>query len=144
MKRTLLCRLYPAAVLPCLWLCLPAMAQDSRIAGRITDATGAAQATAVVTATRLDSGSTRQVLSNAQGRFQLDRLPPGDYRIDVVKPGFKPLSRYGVGLSPGSTASVELRMEDAAVPGTVTESLLAYVCGLSVGSGCETFDTPLP
>jgi hypothetical protein len=70
-------RLYPAATL-CLGLCSSLLAQDSRITGHITDASGAVVAAAVVTATQVDSGSTRQVLCNAQGYFQLAPLPPGN------------------------------------------------------------------
>jgi len=83
-----------------LWLLLilPVMAQDPLITGHITDASRTAVATAVVTVIQVDSGSRRQVLSSAKGFFQLAPLPPGRYRIDVVKPGFKPLSRAGVEL----------------------------------------------
>ncbi|HXM43659.1 MAG TPA: carboxypeptidase-like regulatory domain-containing protein [Bryobacteraceae bacterium] len=81
--------------------------------GRVTDAAGTAVATAIVMTTQVDSGWKRQVLSNAQGYYQLAALPAGTYRIEAVKPGFKPLSRTGVSLSPGATATVDLRMETA-------------------------------
>ena len=45
-------RLYPAATL-CLGLCSSLLAQDSRITGHITDASGAVVAAAVVTATQV-------------------------------------------------------------------------------------------
>jgi len=137
--------LYPAAIPLCLWLSLPATAQDCRIAGRITDAGKTAVATAIVTATQVDSGSKRQVLSNAQGYFQLAPLPPGQYRIEAAKPGFKPLSPEGVSLGPGSTTTMDLQMENADISSVALEVrrgdagfLLAYICGLSAGSGCET------
>jgi len=142
---------YPAVTL-CLWFCSPLLAQDSRIAGRITDAAGAAVATAVVTATQVDSGSALQVLCNAQGYFQLAPLPPGEYRIEAVKPGFKPLLRTGVGLGPGLTATVRLRMDNARVSETIalaarksgTGFLLTYMCDFSLGSGCEMLETGNP
>jgi len=145
MERTLNWRLFPIAVLLCLWPSLPVMGQDCRITGSITDAGGSALATAIVTATHLESGFERQVLSNAQGSFQLAPLPAGQYRIDAVKPGFKPLSRTGVFLGEGLASALDLRMEAAAASETVTLEarktgagfLLTYVCGLSRGSGCE-------
>jgi hypothetical protein len=144
-------RALPAAVLLCLCASLPATAQDCRITGHLTDASRAAVATAVITVTEVDSGAKRQVLSNAQGFFRIAPLPPGKYRIDAVKPGFMPLSRTGVELGPGSTATVDLRMDDAEVAETATlevrktgaGSLLVYFCGLSRGSGCEMLE-PLP
>jgi len=140
--------LYQVAVPLCLWFSLPAVGQDCRITGHVIDAGRAAVASAIVTVTQLDSGSSRQVLSNTQGYFQLAALPPGTYRIDAMKPGFKPLSRTGVELSPGSAFTLDLRMEDAEVSETVSlearksgaESLLVYICGLSLGSGCEMLE----
>jgi len=143
--------LYPAVAL-CLGLWLPLLGQDSRITGRITDAAGAVVAAAVVTATQVDSGSTRQVLCNAQGYFQLAPLPPGEYRIEAIKPGFKPLLRTGVGLSPGLTANVRLQMDNAEVSETVPQVarnsdrgfLIAYMCDFALGSGCEMLETVSP
>jgi hypothetical protein len=119
---------------------LPLLEQDSRITGRITDSDGAVVAAAVVTATQVDSGATRHVLCNAQGYFQLAPLPPGKYRIEAVKPGFKPLLRTGVGLGSGLTASVRLQMDREAGAG----SLLTYMCDFALGSGCEILETRSP
>ena len=118
----------------CLHFGLSALAQNSLIIGHITDANRDAVTTAVVTVTQLGSGSRRQVLSNARGVFQLAPLAPGRYRIDVVKPGFKPLLRSGVELGANLAANVDLQMEHAEAG---TTSLLAYICGLSAGSCCE-------
>jgi hypothetical protein len=144
-------RLYQAALPLCLGLCLPALGQDTRITGRVLDPSRAAVATTVVTVTQVDSGFRRQVLSNAQGYFQLAPLPPGQYRIEALKPGFKPLSNTLVGLHPGATATIDLQLENAEVSDSVTfearksdvGSLLTYICGLSQGSGCETL-YPIP
>jgi hypothetical protein len=122
----------------CPWLSLPLMAQDCRITGHIADANRAGVATAIVTVTQVDSELTRQVLSNADGNFQLARLPQGKYRIDVVKPGFKPLSRIGVELGKNAATTVDLQMEDARKAGA--EFLLTYICGISLGSGCEMLE----
>jgi hypothetical protein len=146
MERKLNGTLYYASVPLCLWFSLPAMGQDCQITGRVLDAGRAAVATAVVTVTRVDSGLRRQVLSNAQGYFQLTPLSSGTYRIEAVKPGFKRLSRTLTGLNEVSPAVINLQMETAEVSDTITlearqtgaGSLLAYICGLSAGSCCET------
>lgn len=121
-----------------LTLSAPALAQDSRIKGRVLDGRQAAVATAVVTATQVDSGWKRQVLSNAQGYFQLAPLRPGNYRIEAVKPGFAPLSRTGVDLGAGMTATLDLQMKEAESSETVTS-----ICGLSLGCDCEMFEPSL-
>jgi hypothetical protein len=151
MKYKLTWGLRQAAIPICLGFSLPALAQDCRITGRVLDDSRTAVATAVVTATQMDSGSTRQVLSNPQGYFQLAQLPPGNYRIEAVKPGFAPLSRTGVDLGAGMTTTLDLQMKEAEVSETVTlearktsaESLLVYICGLSRGSGCEMLEPAL-
>ena len=147
MERKLNWGLYQMAAPLCLWFSLPAVGQDCRVTGHVFDASRAALATAVVTVTQVDSGSRRQVLSNAQGYFRLSPLSPGNYRIEAVKPDFKPQAQKFVELDRGSAATVDLQMEEAEVSETVTlearetgaGSLLAYICGLSAGSGCEMF-----
>jgi Carboxypeptidase regulatory-like domain len=136
------------AVPLCLCLALPALAQDSRITGQITDAGRSAVATVIVTATNVDSGSTRAVLSSPHGYFQFAQLTSGNYRLEAVKPGYKPLSHSAVGVGQGRTTTVELQMESARVSETValegrktaTGSLIAYLCNVSPGSGCEMLD----
>jgi Carboxypeptidase regulatory-like domain len=143
---------YRIAVLLWLWVSLPLIGQDCGITGHITDTRRAAVAGAVVTVTQEDSGLTRQVLSNGRGFFQAAPLPPGTYEIDVVKPGFRLLSRTGEELVGGSAAAVDLQMETGGASEplrvearrTSAGLLLAYVCGLSAGSGCEMFEPLTP
>lgn len=145
MKRPLKSGRLRAAALLFLWFSAPALGQDCRIAGHVLDPGLTAVATAVVTVTEVDSGSIRQILSNAQGYFHLAALPPGTYRIEAIKPGFRMLSR-DVELSPGSLATVDLRMESAINSETVSlaarksgaGSLLAFLCAFPPDSGCET------
>jgi hypothetical protein len=137
------------AISLCLWVSLPALAQDFRITGHVTDASRAALASVIVTATNVDSGSTHEVLSTSQGYFQFARLPPGSYRLEALKPGYRLLSRTEVSPATGRAATVELQMEGAQVSETVTLEarqtaagfLLAYLCNVSPGSGCEMLDS---
>src|ERR1700722_5855059 len=131
-----------------LWVSLPALGQDARITGRITDAHQAVLPTVVVIATNVESGATREVLSNRQGYFQLAQLTPGNYRLEAVRPGYKLLSRAEVEVGVGRTATVELQMEAEEVSESVTlegrtsaaGSLLAYFYDVSPGSSCEMID----
>ena len=132
-------------VVLCPWLALPGMAQECRITGHITDSRQAAIPNAIVIVTHVYTGSTRQVLSNPHGHFQLMPTPPGEYRIEALKPGFRPLVRTGTAQCSASTADLHLQLEEANVSGVLNleaqkaddGSLLAYICGLAEGSGCE-------
>jgi hypothetical protein len=140
MKHVLRCGRYLTTIPLCLWLSLPASAQLCRIRGTVTDSRQAAVAAAVVTVIQVNSGLIHQVLSNAHGRFQLMTMPPGEYRVEAAKPGFKPLPHTRVTLGTGLTAVLDLHMEDAQAAETTERSLVAYVCGLSPGSGCEMIE----
>jgi Carboxypeptidase regulatory-like domain len=84
--------------------------QYTGIAGRIRDGNGTAVASVVVTVTQTDSGLKRMVLSNGQGHYTFVRLPSGDYRVEAVKPGFKPLLRSDVHVGPNQTITVDLNL----------------------------------
>jgi hypothetical protein len=102
---------------------------DTGIAGHVTDGNGTAIASVVVTVTQTDSGLKRMVLSNGQGHYLLDRLPPGEYRVEAVKPGFKPLSRNDVHVGPGRTITVDLslRVETSTVSSRHKGSFAAHL-----------------
>jgi outer membrane receptor protein involved in Fe transport len=66
----------------------PGFAQDpSVLAGRVTDASGAA----VTDATVEVAGATRRVVgTDGEGRFSVDALAPGEYRVTTRREGFAP------------------------------------------------------
>src|SRR6185503_15967107 len=91
-----------------------ALAAGGRIAGTVTDPTGAAMPG--VTVTIRGTVATRTVTTNAEGRFSVE-LPPGRYTMTAESPGF-------------TTARIELMV----VAGrTVTPTLV-----MQVGSLAET------
>ena len=71
--------------------CLSMHAQSTfgSIAGSVTDASGAAVADASVTLTNLGTAEKHMQPSGSDGLFTFVNLFPGQYRIDVEKPGFK-------------------------------------------------------
>ncbi len=70
-----------------------------------------------------------------------------------MRPGFENISRNRVALVPGSSVTLDLQMQSANSTETIVVkagqsadgSLLAYLCSLSPGAGCETLgsDDPL-
>jgi Carboxypeptidase regulatory-like domain len=102
--------------------------RGARVTGRITDARGAVAAGAHVrcVASAMDDltvltgqlplaaeaaalpsgagralGSTRSAIADAHGRFTVDDLIPGRYRVEVAQAGFEPLQTDELTLAPG-------------------------------------------
>ena len=59
------------------------------INGSIVDHSGAVIAGAHVTVVQLSTKSTRDVVSNTQGIFDVPSLVPGQYTVAVKAPGFR-------------------------------------------------------
>jgi hypothetical protein len=93
-------------------LLVPAVAQDTSatITGRITDPSGAAVANAKVSATDADRGTVFRAQSNADGVYNLPRLPIGRYEVRVEANGFQTAIHPALSLSLGQTASVDIAL----------------------------------
>ncbi len=71
-------------------LAAPALAQSiGRIAGTVTDNTGAAVVDAAVEIVNLETGEVRRVTTNTSGTYAVSPLPVGAYRVQIRKEGFK-------------------------------------------------------
>jgi len=78
--------------------CLGARAQSTygAIVGSVADSSGAAITDANVTLTNVGTSEKRSQSSGSDGLFTFVNLFPGQYRIDVEKPGFKHFARTGL------------------------------------------------
>ena len=61
---------------------------DVTIAGKITDSNGLAIVGASVTATSVETGVQRTVVTDDEGRYQIVKLKPGTYKVKAVLSGF--------------------------------------------------------
>ena len=98
-----------------------ALAQvTASISGRAEDIAGAGVENATITVTSLETGATRVVQTEPDGRFRVLSLPVGPQEIKAEKNGFRSAVRRGVDLSIGQEAVVNLRMEIGELSQTVT------------------------
>ncbi len=102
-------------------LAAPALAQSiGRIAGTVTDNTGAAVVDAEVEVVSLETGEARRVKTNASGTYAVSPLPVGAYRIQIRKTGFKAATRSEVRVDVNSAATVDVQLEVGAMTESVT------------------------
>jgi hypothetical protein len=66
---------------------LTAQAPSGVIEGQVTDGSGAAVPGAMITITGTN-GTPRSSATNAQGRYRIDGVVPGNYNVRIVSPGF--------------------------------------------------------
>jgi hypothetical protein len=87
--------------------------------GTVTDASGSVLPGVSVSVTSLETGVTRTAVSDSQGRYQVQALPPGTYRMSVELAGFASQKRDSIALRLGQAADVDFTL----AVGTQTEEI---------------------
>jgi outer membrane receptor protein involved in Fe transport len=96
-----------------------AQTPSATLVGRITDASRAAVAGAVVETRNTGTNETRTAQSQADGEYTVSNLPPGTYEITIDKPGFRRLRESGLELQVEQTARIDAQLQ----VGTLAESI---------------------
>jgi hypothetical protein len=81
------------------------------IEGTITDNTGGALPGAMVEVTNDETGITRSVVTDTEGRYRARDLSLGQYRVHATMPGFQTSIRQGVVLTIGREAVVNFELQ---------------------------------
>lgn len=89
------------------------------IQGTVTDQTGATIPNASVKITSVDSGLTRDVVTNAQGEYIASELPLGNYNVTVSLQGFRTQTVKNVQVSVGTTRHADVQLATGEVKETV-------------------------
>jgi hypothetical protein len=99
-----------------------AVAQDAtgKIAGVITDPTGAFVPEAKVTATNVDTKISKTVQSDPNGFYQIQPLPVGNYRVSVEAAGFSQMTSAESALEINQTLRADFTLQIGAVSDVVS------------------------
>ncbi|MGD0470831.1 MAG: carboxypeptidase regulatory-like domain-containing protein [Terriglobales bacterium] len=89
---------------------LYAQVAGARIAGTVTDSTGAVIAGAQVTIKNTATNLTRELATNKSGFYSAPNLSPGFYRVTALAKGFKSEAVIGLTLTVGADIEVNLTM----------------------------------
>jgi hypothetical protein len=93
---------------------------DSSISGAVTDMSGAAVAGASVIVTDTATGTAHLVGTDGGGRYVVDGLAPGTYRVEARSAGFKKEELDSVVVAASSPSIANLPLSVAAATQTVT------------------------
>jgi hypothetical protein len=99
---------------------LYAQSTGAGLTGRITDPSNALIAGAKIAAVSDSTNLRYETLTNASGEYYLANLPPGPYRIEVEKPGFKKLIKPDVILHVQDAVTIDFKLALGAGSETVT------------------------
>jgi len=119
------------------------------LSGTIFDPTGAVVSDAQVKVINEATAETRNVVSQAGGTYFVPLLPPGTYRVEVTKAGFKQSIQQGVQVVVSETDTLVTHLEIGAISQEVTinsnaEQLQTDTTALGrVTSGLVINDLPL-
>src|SRR6202162_3984554 len=113
-----------AFLLACLTVILPGVHAQYRasLRGTVIDAQGNAVSGATVTLANKDTGTTLVSISDDNGIYQFNALPPAPFRLTAEHPGFKKKVLEEVQIIPEQANSLDLPLEVGAVQETVTVS----------------------
>lgn len=113
-----------------------------KIAGVVTDASGASISNASVTVKSPALMADRTSPAQADGSYLFDLLPPGTYELTTSAQGFQTLRQTGIVINVGFTATVNSHLQVGQVQQTVTVSGEPVVDVQSVQTS-TTFDQQL-
>jgi hypothetical protein len=91
-----------------------------RLAGTVTDATGAPLPGVTVTAEQTPTGLSRSTQSDNEGRYLFPNLPPSLYRLRATRDGFRTVVREDIELTVASSLTVDLTLQVGGIDQQIT------------------------
>jgi hypothetical protein len=109
--------------------------------GTVTDSSGAAVPSAMVTVRNADTGLTRSMETTTAGLYSFNGLPAGKYELTIGTPGFRTIDHKDVVLSVGSLITIDGKLEVGGITETVSVAAEAPVIETSKSNFATTVDT---
>ena len=97
-----------------------AQATTGTILGTVSDSDGAVIADAVIKITNVQTGLTRSVTTDSEGRYRLPLLPVGSYEVKAERQGFGSQVHSGIELTVGRDAVVDFALKAGQVEESVS------------------------
>jgi TonB family protein len=96
-------------------------ASATSLSGTVLDASGKTMPDVVVDVVRVEApgGPKPQLRTGADGRFQVNGLPPGEYEVAGTRPGFKKIV-LRASLKPGAPTTLNVVMQIGSLSETIT------------------------
>jgi len=116
---------------------LPVAAQNTSLTGSVTDGQNAAIGEAIVSLTNTETSAARRTLANAEGTYFFAQIPPGMYRIEAQKPGFRTYNGQ-IRLQVNTPATLNIQLE----VGQVTETVNVTEEAISINTQNATVGNP--
>lgn len=100
----------------------PAVAQSptGTIQGTVVDPSGRELADVRVTVSHAERPVSRETVTDGRGFFAAPGLPPGEYELVAVLPGYATLRQSDARVHPGGTLALRLALRTAPAPETIT------------------------
>ena len=100
---------------------MPVQAQSTgAISGAVTDQQGAAMPGVAIVVKHVQTGVTRELVTNEAGRYNADLLPVGAYEVTAQLSGFQTAVRSGIELTLGRNAVVDVSLAIGGLQEVVT------------------------
>jgi hypothetical protein len=104
------------------------------LAGKVTDASGAAVASVKVTAVKADGGQKRTITAGPDGAYSFGALPPGNYRVKFEATGFATLEIPSTTVPEFGRATADGKLEPEQKPGEPSLGDLGFTPDQTGGS----------
>jgi hypothetical protein len=97
-----------------------AQALYGALSGRVTDASDAVVADAVVTLTHVDTNAVSATVTEADGGYRFTRVTPGRYRLSIEKTGFQLTIKDGLAIAVNQQPVMDVVLEVGGVQDSVS------------------------
>lgn len=88
---------------------------SAQINGRVSDASGSGVPDVSVRVVDVDTGASRETITDPSGSYVIPLLRPGSYRLTITREGFRPVTRTGIELQVDQVVRVDQELQVGAL-----------------------------